>query len=72
MMRKPQEILQLVPKQPDWRIDWSAAEQSSLAPYIDSMRKTQQNPVWHGSFYGKNTGSAEQKNCSSSGKRCVR
>ena len=47
-MRKPQEILQLVPKQPDWRIDWSAAEQSALAPYIDSMRKTQQNPVWHG------------------------
>ncbi len=47
-MEKYKELLCLVPKAPEWNIDWDLIENSKMSSMVGRMRETQQNPVWHG------------------------
>ena len=47
-MHKQQELYDMVPMAPDWRIDWSLIESSGLASLAEGMKATWQNPIWHG------------------------
>lgn len=48
MKEKWKELLDLVPQAPDDQIAWNRVEQSQLKSYIEKMKMTEQNPVWHG------------------------
>lgn len=48
MQEKWKEVLELVPKPPQWKIAWTDIENSLLQGYADKMKMTLQNPVWHG------------------------
>ncbi len=41
-------IRSLVPASPDTPIPWSAWEETALGAYFERMKKTRQNPAWHG------------------------
>lgn len=47
-MEKRQQLLDLVPKPPDWSIDWTKIQDSPVSPWIAQMKTIPQNPVWHG------------------------
>lgn len=47
-MEKRQLLLDLVPKPPDWSIDWTKIQDSPVSPWIAQMKTIPQNPVWHG------------------------
>lgn len=47
-MRSKEELLSLVPFAPKWIIDWKKIEISGISNFVQEMRKTQQNPAWHG------------------------
>ncbi|MCD7854272.1 MAG: AAA family ATPase [Clostridiales bacterium] len=40
-------LLEAVPKPPEWKIKWDVIMQTPLAPYLNQMSNTQQNPEWH-------------------------
>ncbi|MCD7824109.1 MAG: AAA family ATPase [Oscillospiraceae bacterium] len=37
----------VVPKPPDWNINWDALFSTPIAPYLERLSKTEQNPEWH-------------------------
>lgn len=47
-MERWKELLQIVPKEPAWQIDWNRIENSGLCTMIEKMKMIRQNPVWHG------------------------
>ena len=47
-MEKRSELLHMVPTAPSWQIDWQLIESSGLAPFINQMKTTMQNSIWHG------------------------
>lgn len=47
-MEKCSRLLCLVPKAPEWNIDWGLVEESRLSPMVVKMKETRQNPAWHG------------------------
>lgn len=47
-MSRQEALLELVPREPDWKIDWKRIESSGLSAWIEKMRNTGQNPIWHG------------------------
>lgn len=48
MTEKYIELLQLVPQAPEWKIKWQDIENSRCHVFIEKMKNTHQNPVWHG------------------------
>lgn len=48
MTEKYIELLQLVPQAPEWKIKWQDIENSRCHVFIEEMKNTHQNPVWHG------------------------
>lgn len=46
-MKKQRDLLCMVPTAPDWQINWERIEASGLAPFINQMKITMQNPIWH-------------------------
>ncbi len=48
IVEKWKTLLNLVPEAPEWKIDWNAVEQSKFKNFSVKMKKTWQNPVWHG------------------------
>lgn len=42
------KLLALVPKAPDWQIQWELLKDTPLSGMIRDMRKTPQNPAFHG------------------------
>lgn len=47
-MKKWQLLLGLVPKQPEWKINWTEIENLALSRWIAQMKTIPQNPMWHG------------------------
>lgn len=43
-----EQLLACLPKPPDYAWDWAGLDKTALAPLFERMRKTQQNPAWHG------------------------
>ncbi|MGN0298454.1 MAG: AAA family ATPase [Lachnospiraceae bacterium] len=41
-------LLSLVPKDPEWMIDWERINGDILTSWVEKMKVTEQNPVWHG------------------------
>ena len=48
MTEKNIELLQLVPQAPTWHINWQAIEHSKVSIFIQKLKQTHQNPIWHG------------------------
>lgn len=43
-----ENLVGAVPVPPAWAIDWGALARTPLAPYMEEMSSTMQNPAWHG------------------------
>lgn len=41
-------FLELIPKAPDWNINWEAIEKTEVRSFAIQMKETQQSPIWHG------------------------
>ncbi len=48
MTEKNMELLQLIPQAPTWHINWQAIEHSKVSIFIQKLKQTHQNPIWHG------------------------
>ncbi len=61
-MSKTDRLLSAVPDASDYRIDWQAIGRGALAPFIDAMKTTGQNPKYHaeGSVWNHTTMVCEQ------------
>jgi len=40
-------LLQMIPGEANWEIDWEGFEHTLLSCYFQKMKKTEQNPMWH-------------------------
>lgn len=46
-MSRPEELIAVVPKAPDCRIDWTLIEKTVMRPFVQPLKNTPQSPIYH-------------------------